>query len=158
MRVCQITCTYRRANSQAISKERDMKKQFLVSSLLALGMGIAQAQTQSPAPAPMQSGTSDPARGSAAPQTQRGAPLPPVSGTNASSNTAAPQSYKGCVNGSPGNWTLTSDKGKDLILSGTDDQLSQVTDQEVQIQGTQSTDGTVKIISIETFSHSCVSD
>lgn len=135
-----------------------MKKQFLISSFLALGMGIAQAQTQSPAPAPMQSGTSDPARGSAAQQIERGSSIPPVAATNPSSDTAAPQSYKGCVNGSPGNWTLTADKGNTLTLSGTDDQLSQVKGQEVRIQGTQSSDGTFKIASIEKISDSCSSN
>jgi LPXTG-motif cell wall-anchored protein len=132
-----------------------MKKQFLISLFLALGMGIAQGQTQSPAP--LQSGTNDPARGSAQ-QTERGATMPPVSATIPSSETAAPESYKGCVNGSPGNWTLTSDKGKSLILSGTDDQLSQVKGQEVRINGTEASDGTFKIVSLEKLSDSCGSN
>jgi hypothetical protein len=134
-----------------------MKKQFLISSLLALGMGIAQGQTQS-TPAPMQSGTGNPTRGDAAGQVQRGSPVPAVPSSPASSSdTAAPESIKGCVDGSPGNWTLTSDKGKNLTLSGTDDQLSQVKGQEVRIQGTQADDGTFKIASIEKVSDSCSS-
>ncbi|HEY1526285.1 MAG TPA: hypothetical protein VGH51_08615 [Candidatus Angelobacter sp.] len=132
-----------------------MKKQFLISLLLALGMGIAQGQTQS-TPAPMQ-GTGDPVRGAAG-QMQRGSAVPAVpSSPTSSSDTAAPNSVKGCVDGSPGNWTLTSDKGKNLILSGTDDQLSQVKGQEVRIQGTEADDGTFKIASIEKVSDSCSS-
>ena len=132
-----------------------MKKQFLISSLLALGMGIAQGQTQS-TPAPMQGGPGVPTRGAAAGQRGSVAPTLPSSPTS-SSDTAAPESFKGCVDGSPGNWTLTSDKGKNLILSGTDDQLSQVKGQEVRIQGTEAEDGTFKIASIEKVSDSCSS-
>jgi LPXTG-motif cell wall-anchored protein len=129
-----------------------MKKQLLISLALAFGIGIAQAQTQS-SPAPMQSGTE-----------QRGSPQPPVStgpasanapGTPTTSETTAPQTFKGCLNGSPGNWSLTSDDGKNLTLSGTDDQLSSHQGQQVRIEGTQASDGTVKIASIEKISASC---
>ena len=128
-----------------------MKKQLLVSLALAFGLGIAQAQTQS-LPAPMQSGTE-----------QRGSPQPPVSTGPASANAPgmpttdenAPQSFKGCLNGAPGNWSLTSDDGKNLTLKGVDDQLSSHQGQEVRIHGTQTSDGTVEIVSIDKVSASC---
>src|SRR5438270_789869 len=111
-----------------------MKKQLLISLALSFGLGIAQAQTQS-SPVPMQSGTE-----------QRGSPQPPVStgpasanapGTPATSETTAPQSFRGCINGAPGNWSLTSDDGKNMTLRGIDDQLSSHKGQEVRIHGTQ---------------------
>jgi thiol:disulfide interchange protein len=129
-----------------------MKKQLLISLALAFGIGIAQAQNQS-SPAPMQSGTE-----------QRGNPQPPVSTGPASANApgmpntseaTAPQSFKGCLNGSPGNWSLTSDDGKNLTLNGTDDQLSSHQGQQVRIEGTQANDGSVKVASIEKISASC---
>jgi hypothetical protein len=130
-----------------------MKKNFIISSVLALAMGIAQAQTMPQTqPVPMQSGTGDPQRGAG--QTQ----IPPAAaqapGAPTSTETAA-QTFKGCLNGSPGGWNLISDKGKTLTLSGTDDKLSQYKGQEVRIQGVQATDGSVTVSSIDQISGSC---
>jgi LPXTG-motif cell wall-anchored protein len=127
-----------------------MKKQLIITSVLALGMGIAGAQTQTPAP--MQS---EPGRGTAPQQQTSPASAAQVPGAPINSETAAPQSFKGCLNGSPGNWSLSSDDGKNLVLSGTDDKLSPYKGQEVRIQGTRADDGTVKIDSIDRVSTSC---
>jgi LPXTG-motif cell wall-anchored protein len=129
-----------------------MKKQFIITAVLAFGIGMARAQTQSP-PAPMQGGSGD-QRGTIqqqAPQNAAGQAM----GTPTSTEAAAPQTFKGCLNGSPGSWNLMADNGKNLVLSGTDDQLSPYKGQEVRIQGTQATDGTVKIDSIDQISASC---
>jgi hypothetical protein len=50
---------------------------------------------------------------------------------------------------------LSSDDGKNLVLSGIDDKLSPYKGQEVRIQGTQASDGTVKIDSIDQISTQC---
>jgi hypothetical protein len=128
-----------------------MKKHLLITSVLAFGMGIAGAQSQPTTPAPMQGGTGD-ARG-AAQQSPRGG-AGQATGDPISSQTAT-QSFEGCLNGSPGSWSLTSDKGKNLTLTGSDDKLSQYKGQVVRVQGIQATDGTVKIDSIEQVSSSC---
>jgi len=129
-----------------------MKKQLIITSVLAFGMGIAGAQTQMPAP--MQSGTGDPARGTAQqPMSHGSAGQDP--GAPINTETSAPQSFKGCLNGSPGSWSLSSDDGKNLVLSGIDDKLSPYKGQEVRIQGTQASDGTVKIDSIDQISTQC---
>jgi hypothetical protein len=128
-----------------------MKKQLLIGLVLAFGLGIAHAQTQS-SPVPMQGGTGD--RGT--PQSQRspaGAAMSTPGLPTTDEN--APQAFKGCLNGSPGNWSLTSDDGKNLTLSGIDDQLSSHQGQEVRIHGTQTSDGTVEIVSIDKVSASC---
>jgi len=128
-----------------------MKKQLIITSILALGMGIAGAQTQS-SPVPMQGGTGD--RGSSQSQASPGRGAVNAPGILTTEENA-PQSFKGCLNGSPGNWKLTSDDGKNLTLSGIDDKLSPYKGQEVRIQGTQASDGTVKIDSIDQVSTSC---
>jgi hypothetical protein len=125
-----------------------MKKQFIITAVLAFGMGIARAQTQSP-PAPMQGGSAD--QQGTTQQQQAGQAMRTPTSTEA----AAPQIFKGCLNGSAGSWNLMADDGKNLVLSGTDDQLSPYKGQEVRIQGTQASDGTVKIDSIDQISASC---
>src|SRR5947209_4233954 len=126
-----------------------MKNQLIITSILALAMGVAGAQTQTREPI-----QSEPGRATAPQQ-----PTPPASAAQypgpINSETAAPQSFKGCLNGSPGNWSLSSDDGKNLVLSGTDDKLSQYKGQEVRIEGTRATDGTVTISSIDQVSASC---
>ena len=73
-----------------------MRKEFLLASILALGMGIAQAQR----PEPMQGGT-QPARPDAA-QAQSPAPSGAMNGSTgavSAQNNAAPQSLtvKNCM-------------------------------------------------------------
>lgn len=130
-----------------------MKMQLLMTSILAFGMGLAQAQN----PAPMQSGT-DAGRGSAA-QTPAGADRTGAPGaaspTGVAEQATGPQSFKGCLTGTAGNWTLASDNGQTLKISGTDDQLSTYNNQQINIHGTQATDGTIKVASIDKISDSC---
>jgi hypothetical protein len=132
-----------------------MKRQFIISSMLALGMGIAQAQTQPMQPAPMQGGSNDPRQV----QRQQDQPSAPISSGQGMGpggvSQAAAQSFKGCLNGSAGSWTLTSDKGKSMNLSGTDNQLSPYQGQEVRIQGVQSADGPITVSSIDKVSDTC---
>jgi len=130
-----------------------MKRQFIISSMLALGMGIAQAQTQPMQSAPMQGGSNDPRQMQ---QPGATAPASAAQGMGAgATDQAAAQSFKGCLNGSAGSWTLTSDKGKSMNLSGTDNQLSPYQGQEVRIQGVQSSDGSITISSIDKVSETC---
>jgi hypothetical protein len=131
-----------------------MKKQLLMTSILAFGMGLVQAQT----PAPMQGGAQDPkssgaqAPGSMAPASGAAAGSAPTGTTD---QAAAPESFKGCLTGSSGNWNLAADNGQTLKISGTDNQLSTYNNQQVNIHGTQATDGTVKVTSIDKVSDSC---
>jgi hypothetical protein len=130
-----------------------MKRQFIISSILALGMGIAQAQTQPMQPAPMQGGSNDPRQ---VQQQQGDRSTAPVSqGMGSAADQAAAQSFKGCLNGSAGSWTLTSDKGKSMNLSGTDNQLSPYQGQEVRIQGVEASDGSITVSSIDKVSETC---
>jgi hypothetical protein len=128
-----------------------MRKQFIITSVFALAMGLAQAQTQPTTPAPAQSGTGDQRQG-----VQQ--PIAPAAaqgmGTAAGTQEAA-QSFKGCLNGSSGSWTLISDKGKSMNLSGTDDQLSPYKGEEVRIQGVQSSDGSITVSSVDKVSDAC---
>src|SRR5438270_12265617 len=103
-----MVCAIHAANvsSEGISREATMKKQLLITSVLAFGMGIAGAQTQ--APAPMQGGTAEPGRGTAPQQPISPGAAAQVPGTPINSETAAPQSFKGCLNGSPGRWNLAA--------------------------------------------------
>lgn len=131
-----------------------MKKQLLMTSILAVGMGFAQAQTS----APMQSGAPDASsRGSGA-QTPAGntaGTAGVASPTGTTDQAAAPQTFKGCLTGSTGSWSLAADNGQTLKLSGTDNQLSTYNNQQVNIQGTEATDGTLKVVSIDKISDSC---
>jgi hypothetical protein len=139
-------------NEGPLQEAHHMKKHFIISSMLALAMGIAQAQTQQ-SPAPMQGGTTDPRQGS-----QRQTEVSPaaVQGMGTGSvDQAAAQSFKGCLNGAPGSWTLTSDKGKTATVSGADNQLSPYQGQEVRIHGVQSTDGSITVSSIDKVSEAC---
>jgi peptidoglycan DL-endopeptidase CwlO len=129
-----------------------MRKQFIITTFLALGMGITQAQTQPTTPSPMQSGSADQRQGTI--QQQAPASAAQTQGT-ASATQAGSQSFKGCLNGSSGSWSLISDDGKTLTLSGTDNQLSQYKGQEVRIQGVQSNDGSVAVASVDQVSSTC---
>ena len=130
-----------------------MKRQFIISLMLALGMGIAQAQTQQMQPAPMQGGSNDPRQMQ---QPRDTAPAGAAQGMGPGGvSQAAAQSFKGCLNGSAGSWTLTSDKGKSINLSGTDNQLSPYQGQEVRIQGVEASDGSITVSSIDKVSEAC---
>jgi hypothetical protein len=132
---------------------RFMKRQFIITSILALGMGIAQAQTQQMQPAPMQGGSNDPRQMQ---QPRDTAPAGAAQGMGPGGvSQAAAQSFKGCLNGSGGSWTLTSDKGKSMNLSGTDNQLSPYQGQEVRIQGVEASDGSITVSSIDKVSEAC---
>jgi hypothetical protein len=134
-----------------------MKKQLFTASILAFGMGLAQAQT----PAPMQGTSQDPSSRGATTQTSpagpgsSGAAATSATGAGTSDNAMAPQTFKGCLTGSSGNWTLAADNGQTLKVSGGDNQLSTFNNQQVNINGTQATDGTVKVVSIDKISDSC---
>ena len=134
-----------------------MKRELLIASILAVGMGIAQAQTQ--APAPMQSGqgqsTSAPGPQSQSPTTMSPGPAAGSDATGVASNQNAPQTFKGCLRQSAGSWTLASDDGKSLAVSGADDKLIPHNGQEVRINGTQAADGTLAVASIDKVSDSC---
>lgn len=130
-----------------------MKKHLVMTAILAFGMGLAQAQT----PAPMQGGAPN-AGTKRSPQeapVDRGSSTVTASGTALDQATAAPQSFKGCLTGSSGNWSLASDNGQTLKVSGTDSQLSNYNNQQVNIQGTQTSDGAVSVASIDKISESC---
>jgi hypothetical protein len=134
-----------------MSTEGAMKKQLIITSVLAFGMSIAQAQTQTTSPAPMQGSSNDPRQG-----VQQPAQPAAAQGMATESNAQpAAQSFKGCLNGSPGSWTLTSDKGKTSSVSGTDSQLSPYKGQEVRIQGVQANDGSISVTSIDQVSTTC---
>ncbi|HEY7406248.1 MAG TPA: hypothetical protein VIB39_22165 [Candidatus Angelobacter sp.] len=128
-----------------------MKRQAIITAIIAFGMGICQAQVHTP-PAPMQSGNG-PVRGNQQQQQSSVGGVPGL-GTPSSTDTA-PQSFKGCVSGSSGSWNLTTDKGKNLVLSGADAQISPYTGHEVRISGVQASDGTVSINTIDQLPGSC---
>ena len=132
-----------------------MKKHLIISSVLALGMGIAQAQTmpQTTQPAPMQSGAGD-ARTGTQQQGSTGAAAAQGMGPGGVTQSAA-QSFRGCLSGSSGSWTLTSENGKTSNISGTDDQLSQYKGEEVRIQGVQGNDGSITVASVDKVSDTC---
>src|SRR5690348_10620814 len=134
-----------------------MRKQFLIASVLALGMGFAQAQTQS-MPAPMQSGTGSTSRPDAG-QVQPGAP-PATDGSvgtvgTMGAQTNAPQSFQGCLTRGSNGWSLATSQGNTVNVNGTDDQLSQYSNQQVSIQGTQANDGSIAVSSINKVSDTC---
>ena len=96
-----------------------MRKQFLIASVLALGLGIAQAQTQS-MPAPMQGGTASPSRPDSS-QVQPGAP-PATDGSVGTVGTMgaqanAPQSFQGCLTRSSNGWSLATDQGNTVNVN-----------------------------------------
>jgi hypothetical protein len=131
-----------------------MKRHFIMSSMLALAMGIAQAQTQQPdRPVPMQGGSNDPRQ--VMQQQEPTAPSAAQGMGPGGVTQAAAQSFKGCLNGSPGSWNLTSDKGKTATVSGADNQLSQYQGQEVRIQGVKASDGSITVSSIDKVSDTC---
>jgi hypothetical protein len=122
-----------------------MKKHLIITSLLALGLSMPQAQAQIP----------QPMQGGANPRGAQQQNVPSAAGQGSMSpdaTQAAPQTFKGCVNGSPGSWTLISDKGKSMPLSGTDNQLSQYKGQAVRIHGVQGSDGTITVSSVDKVS------
>src|SRR5690349_23058984 len=131
-----------------------MKKQWLITLVLALGMGIVQAQT--PGPVPMQSGQGGD-KSAQTPQspnpTGGAAAASDATGTAASTNNA-PQTFKGCLRQAAGSWTLASDDGKSMTVSGADDKLVPHNGQEVNISGTQASDGTLSVASIDKVSDS----
>jgi trimeric autotransporter adhesin len=140
-----------------------MKKNLIFASFLALGMGLAQAQQPGQSTAPGQSGSlpngsspTDPG----ATKTRAQAPADRGQATTASGNTAMPdagpqQSFNGCLTQASGKWSLASDNGQTIAISGSDDQLSSHNNQQVKIQGIQGDDGTVKVSSIDKVADSC---
>jgi hypothetical protein len=132
-----------------------MTKQLLMTAILAFGMGFAQAQNP---PNPGQGGAPDNTSGTS--KARQEAPLQQGASTQSAAGTAVDQAgpaqtFKGCLTGSSGSWSLAADNGQALKLSGPEDQLSTHGNQQVSIQGTQASDGTVNVTSIDKISDSC---
>jgi hypothetical protein len=139
------------ASTQRMPGECQMRKEFLIASIMALGMGIAQAQS----PRPMQGGPDTGRQGAA--QTQSSTPGGGMNGATAAQTVQnnAPQTFSGCLTRSSSGWSLASDQGKTMNVSGADNQLSQYSNQQVNIQGVQSDDGSISVSSIDKVADSC---
>jgi hypothetical protein len=133
------------------SEEQKMKRELLIITIVALCMGIAQGQGGRPVP--MQSGGEVPKAQGQQPQGPAGS-ANQVGGPVTTGN-PSPQAFIGCLRHSAGSWTLASDKGQSIALKGADQRLTPFSGQEVRIEGTQASDGSIQVANVTKLSDSC---
>lgn len=128
-----------------------MKKNGLMAMMLVSIMALAQSGSSSGAPAQQQ-----PQQQSSTQQQQQ----PPATkpGTEPGAQTSTGQTaMTGCLKQSGGNWVLAAENGQTVNLSGDSAMLKQHDGRQVQVQGTQASDGSFQVSSVSVVSDSCTS-
>lgn len=129
-----------------------MKKNGLMAMMLVSIMALAQSGSSSGAPAQQQ-----PQQQSSTQQQQQ---QPPATkpGTEPGAQTSTGQTaMTGCLKQSGGNWVLAAENGQTVNLSGDSAMLKQHDGRQVQVQGTQASDGSFQVSSVSVVSDSCTS-
>lgn len=128
-----------------------MKRNFLLALMLLSGMAWAQSGG-SPGSAAQQQ-PQQPSTG----QQQQQQPATPPSTEPGAQTSAGQTAMKGCLKQSGGNWVLAAENGQTVNLSGDSSILKQHDGHEVQVQGTQASDGSFQVSSVSLVSDSCTS-
>lgn len=124
-----------------------MKRAFLFAVILACSLALAQAGSQ------QQPSAQQPSTGQ--PQTQQPATQP---GAQPGVETGTGQTaMRGCLKQSGGNWVLAAENGQTVNLSGDSSVLKPHDGHQVQVQGTQASDGSFQVSSVNMISDSCIS-
>ena len=126
-----------------------MKRNFVLAMLLVSGMAWAQSGST-----PEASTQQQPQQPST--QQQQEPATPPGTGSGAQTSTGQPV-MKGCLKQSGGNWVLAAENGQTVNLSGDSSMLKPHDGREVQLQGTQASDGSFQVSSVSVVSDACTS-
>jgi hypothetical protein len=124
-----------------------MKKVFLMGAVLLLGTALTFAQdtnsgsssSQTGASASSQTGTTGASSQTSSPADQTGTTTTKQQTTTTTEQTTSGNAIRGCLSGSSGNWMLTDATGVSYRLLGSDSQLSDNVNKEVEVMGTPGT-------------------
>src|SRR5262249_42689158 len=112
----------------------EMTKRILTVMLLAASMAFAQSGS-SPGSSDQQQPTTNPTDQS----------NPNNQNTTSTTPSGDQTSVKGCLKQAGSNWVLTADNGQSVTLSGDSSMLKPHDGHEVQVQGTQASDGSLQV-------------
>jgi ABC-type oligopeptide transport system substrate-binding subunit len=125
-----------------------MKKIFLMGAVLLLSAALTFAQDtnssssnsgQTGATASSQSGTTGASSQTSTPADQTGTTTTTQQTTTTTEQTTSGNAIRGCLSGSSGNWILTDSTGVSYKLLGSDSQMSENANKEVEVMGTPGT-------------------
>jgi ABC-type oligopeptide transport system substrate-binding subunit len=124
-----------------------MKKVFVMGAVLLLGTALTFAQdtnsgsssSQTGASTSSQSGTTGASSQTSSPTDQTGATTTTQQTTTTTEQTTSGNAIRGCLSGSSGNWMLTDSTGVSYKLLGSDSQMSENANKEVEVMGTPGT-------------------
>ena len=114
-----------------------MKKFFLMCAVMSLGTAIAFAQDTTSGSSASQSGASATTQTSPSDASdQTGTTTTTQQTTTTTQQSATSNAIQGCLSGSAGNWMLATNTGEMYKLTGSDSQLSDNVNKEVEVMGT----------------------
>lgn len=126
-----------------------MKRRFLLALMLVSCMALAQSSGSSGSSGPQQPPAQQPSTGQQ--------PTQPPSAAPGSQTATGQAEIKGCLKQSGGNWVLAAENGQTVNLSGESSMLKPYDAHQVQVQGTQLSDGSFQVSSVSMISDSCTS-
>jgi hypothetical protein len=133
-----------------LTKEQLLIKRTFIPAMLLLSV-VAWAQSGSkPEPSTRQQPQQPATQQQEQPATQPGT----EPGVQTSTGQTA---MKGCLKQSGGNWVLAAENGQTVNLSGDSSVLKPHDGREVQLQGTQASDGSFQVSSVSVVSDACIS-
>jgi len=124
-----------------------MKNVFLMGAVLLLSAAVTFAQDtnsnssnsgQTGATASSQTGTAGASSQTSSPADQTGSTTTTQT-TTTTEQTTSGNAIRGCLSGSSGNWMLTDSTGVSYKLLGSDSQMSENANKEVEVMGTPGT-------------------
>ena len=139
---------------------------FLWALVIASGMAFAQASGSAGQTGSQGTAGGTATTGGAQQQTPDQSTQTPATTQNPSSTTQ-PQSsatsssngqqttMRGCLKQAGGNWTLATDNGQTVNVSGDDSTLKPNDAHQVEISGTQAADGSLQVSSVNVISDTC---
>ncbi|HSM87175.1 MAG TPA: hypothetical protein VLT16_13535, partial [Candidatus Limnocylindrales bacterium] len=147
-----------------------MNRKFLLAMMLASGMAFAQSSgsagsSQTPdqqQPSAQQPSSQTPDQQQPPSQTpEQQQPATPPSGEQSTqtpgteTSAGQPTSMTGCLKQAGGNWTLAAENGQTINLTGDSSMLKPNDGHQVQVQGTQASDGSFQVTAVNSVSDSC---
>jgi len=130
-----------------------MKKNLLLALVLVSGVALAQSSGTSGPSGQQQPSAQQPSTG----QQPTQPPAAPPSAAPGSQTATGQGEMKGCLKQSGGNWVLAAENGQTVNLSGDSSMLKPHDGHQVQVQGTQASDGSFQVSSVSMISDSCTS-
>jgi hypothetical protein len=129
-----------------------MNKTFFMALMLASGMALAQSSGSSPGSMDQSqpsSQQSQPSTQQSQPSTQQNQPT-----TSQNPSSSGQSSMTGCLKGSDGAWVIVA-QGQSTPVKGDSSTLSPHNGHQVQLKGTQASDGSFQVTDVVMIAESC---